>query len=146
MKSIFLPRNFFSLRIISCILIICAVYYGFSLYEQAAASKAVQPMTTTNKFKNYDPILPAAPLRNPFLANRTAKYALAQEKTSLPALPVLLGIIAQGNKRAGIFDYAGQSSYHTVGDKIGPYTIKAITQNSAILIDAQQQISLKVEG
>lgn len=148
MKKDYTAYKYSFLRLTSCVLILGTAYYSCNMQGQAAANKTVFPAKTV-KAANYTPVLPAPPLRNPFLSSRAIsnKAISAQEAVSAPAIPILRGIITHGDQTAGIFEYAGQSSYHIAGDKIGPYIIKALTLNSAtILTDSQQQISLKLEG
>lgn len=147
MKRYYASHKHSFLRITSCILIFGAAYYSCNFQSPAAANNAALPVKTA-RFKSYIPVQPAAPLRNPFLSSRTIDNVVPENKTaSVTALPILRGIIAHGDKAIGIFEYNGQSSYHTAGDKIGLYTIKILTSKTAtILTDLQQQIVLKLEG
>lgn len=147
MKRYYAPYKYSFLRITSCILIFGSAYYSYKFQSPAAANNAALPVKTA-RFKSYIPVQPAAPLRNPFLSSRTIDNVAPENKAvSVTSLPALRGIIAHEDKTIGIFECNGQSSYHTVGDKIGPYTIKNLTSNTAtILTDSQQQIVLKLEG
>lgn len=147
MKRYYASHKHSFLRITSCILIFGAAYYSYNVQSPAAANNAALPVKTA-RFKNYIPVQPAAPLRNPFLSSRIIDNVAPENKAvSVTSLPALRGIIAHEDKTIGIFEYNGQSSYHTAGDKIGPYTIKNLTSNTAtILTDLQQQIVLKLEG
>lgn len=147
MKKYYASYKHSFLRITSCILIFGAAYYSYNFQSRAAANNAALPVKTA-RFKSYIPIQPAVPLRNPFLSSRTIDNVVSENKAaSVTALPILRGIIAHEDKAVGIFEYNGQSSYHTTGDKIGPYTIKNLTSNTAtILTNSQQQIVLKLEG
>lgn len=146
MKRYYAPYKYSFLRITSCILIFGAAYYSYNFQSPAAANNAALPVKTT-LFKNYIPVKPAVLLRNPFLSSRTIDNVVSENKAaSVTTLPILRGIIAHEDKAVGIFEYNGQSSYHTAGDKIGLYTIKNLTSNTAtILTDSQQQIILKLE-
>lgn len=147
MKRYYASHKHLFLRITSCILIFGAAYYSYNFQSPAAANNAALPVKTA-QFKSYIPVQPAVPLRNPFLSSRTIDNVVPENKAvSVTALPILRGIIAHGDKTIGIFEYNGQSSYHTAGDKIGLYTIKNLTSSAAtILTDSQQQIVLKLEG
>lgn len=146
MKRYYAPYKYSFLRITSCILIFGAAYYSYNFQSPAAANNAALPVKTA-RFKSYIPVQPAAPLRNPFLSSRTIdNVALENKAASVTTLPILRGIIAHEDKAVGIFEYNGQSSYHTAGDKIGLYTIENLTSNTVtILTDSQQQIILKLE-
>lgn len=147
MKRYYASHKHSFLRITSCILIFGAAYYSYNFQSPAAANNAAVPFKTA-RFKSYIPVQPAVPLRNPFLSSRTIDNVAPENKAvSVTSLPALRGIITHEDKAVGIFEYNGQSSYHTSGDKIGPYTIKNLTSNTAtILTDSQQQIILKLEG
>lgn len=147
MKRYYASHKHSFLRITSCILILGAAYYSYNFQSPAAANNAALPVKTA-RFKNHIPVQPAVPLRNPFLSSRTISNVVLENKAaSVTTLPILRGIIAHEDKAVGIFEYNGQSSYHTAGDKIGLYTIKNLTSNTAtILTDSQQQIVLKLEG
>lgn len=147
MKKYYATHKHSFLRITSCILIFGAAYYSYNFQSPAAANNAALPVKTA-RFKNYIPVQPAVPLRNPFLSSRTIDNVVPENKAaSVTTLPILRGIIAHEDKAVGIFEYNGQSSYHTAGDKIGLYTIENLTSNTVtILTDSQQQIILKLEG
>lgn len=146
MKRYYASHKHSFLRITSCILIFGAAYYSYNVQSPAAANNAALPVKTA-RFKSYIPVQPAVPLRNPFLSSRTISNVVLENKAaSVTTLPILRGIIAHEDKAVGIFEYNGQSSYHTAGNKIGPYMIKNLTSNTAtILTDSQQQIILKLE-
>lgn len=146
MKRYYASHKHSFLRITSCILILGAAYYSYNFQSPAAANNAALPVKT-DLFKNYIPVQPAVPLRNPFLSSRTISNVVLENKAaSVTTLPILRGIIAHEDKAVGIFEYNGQSSYHTAGDKIGLYTIENLTSNTAtILTDSQLQIILKLE-
>lgn len=146
MKRYYASHKHSFLRITSCILILGAAYYSYNFQSPAAANNAALPVKT-DLFKNYIPVQPAVPLRNPFLSSRTISNIVLENKAaSVTTLPILRGIIAHEDKAVGIFEYNGQSSYHTAGDKIGLYTIENLTSNTAtILTDSQLQIILKLE-
>lgn len=147
MKKYYASHKYSFLRITSCILIFGAAYYSYNFQSPAAANNAALPVKTA-RFKSYIPVQPAVPLRNPFLSSRTISNVVLENKAaSVTTLPILRGIIAHEDKAVGIFEYNGQSSYHTAGDKIGLYTIENLTSNTVtILTDSQQQIILKLEG
>lgn len=147
MKRYYAPYKYSFLRITSCILIFGAAYYSYNFQSPAAANNAALPVKSA-RFKSYIPVKPAVPLRNPFLSSRTIDNVAPENKAvSVTSLPALRGIITHEDKAVGIFEYNGQSSYHTSGDKIGPYTIKNLTSSAAtILTDSQQQIILILEG
>lgn len=147
MKRYYASHKHSFLRITSCILILGAAYYSYNFQSPAAANNAAVPVKTA-RFKSYIPVQPAVPLRNPFLSSRTISNVVPENKAaSVTTLPILRGIIAHEDKAVGIFEYNGQSSYHTAGDKIGLYTIENLTSNTVtILTDSQQQIILKLEG
>lgn len=147
MKRYYASYKHSFLRITSCILIFGATYYSYNFQSPAAANNAALPAKTA-RFKSYIPVQPAVPLRNPFLSSRTISNVVLENKTaSVTTPPILRGIIAHEDKTIGIFEYNGQSSYHTAGDKIGLYTIKNLTSSAAtILTYSQQQIVLKLEG
>lgn len=146
MKRYYASHKHSFLRITSCILILGAAYYSYNFQSPAAANNAAVPVKTA-RFKSYIPVQPAVPLRNPFLSSRTISNVVPENKAaSVTTLPILRGIIAHEDKAVGIFEYNGQSSYHTAGDKIGLYTIENLTSNTVtILTDSQQQIILKLE-
>lgn len=146
MKRYYASHKHSFLRITSCILIFGTAYYSYNFQSPAAANNAALPAKTA-RFKSYISVQPAVPLRNPFLYSRTIDNVAPENKAaSVTTLPILRGIIAHEDKTVGIFEYNGQSSYHTAGDKIGLYTIKNLTSNTAtILTDSQQQIILKLE-
>lgn len=141
MKRYYASHKHSFLRITSCILIFGAAYYSYNFQSPAAANNAALPVKTA-RFKSYIPV------RNPFLSSRTIDNVAPENKAaSVTTPPILRGIIAHENKTIGIFEYNGQSSYHTAGDKIGLYTIENLTSNTVtILTDSQQQIILKLEG
>lgn len=94
----------------------------------------------------YKPVKPPAPLKNPFLACRSNKQNTPPDAANeYPSAPVLRGIITHNNRRIGIFEYAGQSTYHTAGELLGPYTITSLTEHAAVLSNSKQQITLQLE-
>ena len=141
-KITILKFSFFLLMVIS----ICCI---ISSQEKAAAKKAVRPSTERSaSAAAYKPIRSVAPLKNPFLASGSGVKNIITDKAVIdpqPPVPILRGIVTHNNKQAGIFEYAGQSSYHTAGEKVGPYIIASFTDYSAILMNRQQQITVRLE-
>lgn len=110
--------------------------------RDTAAAKAVQSISAAA----YKPVKSPAPLKNPFLACRSGqKNSPADTVNAYSSVPALRGIITHNNRNIGIFEYAGQSTYHTAGELLGPYTITSLTEHTAVLSNSKQQITLQLE-
>lgn len=111
--------------------------------EQGIISKAI----ARNPF-----LMPVAATPNPTQITPTfpsGNIPYTPSKNSAPVIPAepqLRGIISKAGKAFAIIEYQGTSSYYSVGQAIGNYTVNNISQKSVLLSGPGNSLELYMGG